>query len=135
MQFQVPQFIERESKVVGFLTFRQFAYVAAGGVVAFVLYFTAPFAVFLAVSLLAVGIGTALAFVSVGGRSLPSLIVNFLNFSMATKTYIWKKGKAKLQRKPAEYLQPASAEESLPLQVSLKRESKVQNLATKIGAR
>ena len=38
MNFQVPQFIEVEDKVVGPLTFKQFIYLAGGAGLAFVFY-------------------------------------------------------------------------------------------------
>ncbi|MBI1971398.1 MAG: PrgI family protein [Candidatus Wildermuthbacteria bacterium] len=91
MQFQIPQFIEREAKVVGPLTFKQFVYLGVPGAFAFFLYFTMPFFIFL-VGTIALGfMGFALGFVKIGGRSLPTLIMNALSFSVGPKTYIWQK--------------------------------------------
>ena len=42
MQFQVPQFIEVEDKIVGPLTFKQFIYLAGGGGVIAILYAFLP---------------------------------------------------------------------------------------------
>ena len=39
MQFQVPQFIETEDKIVGPLTLRQFLYIGAAGLLSFLLFF------------------------------------------------------------------------------------------------
>ena len=40
MQFQVPQFIETEDKIVGPFTLRQFIYVAGAGLGSVILYFS-----------------------------------------------------------------------------------------------
>ncbi len=133
MQFQVPQFIEREARVVGPLTFRQFLYVGSAGAVAFVMYFTLPLTLFVAGTILVVGIGVALAFFSVGGKSLSALLLGFLAFSIGTKTYVWKKG-----RISRVISGPASEDpflERTAEQLSLTRESKMKNLATKLDSR
>lgn len=133
MQFQVPQFIEREARVVGPLTFRQFLYVGAAGAVAFVMYFTLPLTLFVAGTILVMGIGIALAFFSVGGKSLPALLMGFLAFSIGTKTYVWKKGKfSSVISGPAS---EAPTPELTVEQLSLTRESKMKNLATKLDGR
>ncbi|MDO8470971.1 MAG: PrgI family protein [bacterium] len=133
MQFQVPQFIEREARVVGPLTFRQFLYVGAAGAVAFVMYFTLPFTLFIVGTILVVGIGASLAFFSMSGRSLPSLIIGFLSFTMGTKTYVWKKGRA------SNIISGPSQEVPMPdltaEQLSLTRESKLKSLSSKLDGR
>jgi len=95
MQFQVPQFIERELKIVGPLTFKQFLFVGIGGLGCLVLYlFLAQksFFLFIAVSILIVAAALALAFVTVQGRPLPTVITNFFLFSLSRRTFLWKKG-------------------------------------------
>ena len=133
MQFQVPQFIGREARVVGPLTFRQFLYVGTAGAIGFVLYFTLPFLMFVTFTLPIMGIGISLAFFSVSGKSLPSLIIGFLSFTMGTKTYVWKKGKftSAITRSSQEPTLP----ESITEQLSLTRESKLKNLVDKLDRR
>ena len=43
MRFQVPQFIEIESKIFGPLTLKQFIYLIGGGGIIFILYALLPF--------------------------------------------------------------------------------------------
>jgi len=43
MRFQVPQFIEIESKIFGPLTFKQFIYLAGGAGLSFLFYAFLPF--------------------------------------------------------------------------------------------
>ncbi|MBI1984703.1 MAG: PrgI family protein [Candidatus Wildermuthbacteria bacterium] len=132
MQFQIPQFIEREAKVIGPLTFRQFIYIAIPGAVAFFFYFTAPFAVFVAATAILGLIGFALAFMKTGGRSFPELLVSALRFGMSPKTYIWKKEKAKTKPDVAAYAPPPLEEGGIATKVVLVQKSKVKDLATKV---
>lgn len=133
MQFQVPQFIEHEAKVIGPLTFRQFVYLGIAAGISMLLYFIAPFGVFL-ISALALGlVSLALAFVKIGPKTMPALIVDLINFGFSTKTYIWKasKGKQKIQSR-TEYVQP---QEEAPSKVKLVRESKLKELGDKINTK
>lgn len=93
MQFQVPQFIEHEPKIIGPFTFNQFVYIGVAGAAAFFLYFLLPVSVFAIATIILGAVGLGLAFIKVGGKSLPILLLNFFNFSISPKTYIWKRGK------------------------------------------
>jgi len=94
MRFQVPQFIEEETKIAGSLTFKQFALMGAAGVAVVILYAVfgkTNFLAFIFIStLLVIGI-FALAFIRISGRSLPLLLGNFLLYSFSSRIYLWKK--------------------------------------------
>lgn len=106
MQFQVPQFIEIEDKVVGPFTFKQFLFVLGAGGGSFALYriipwpfsivFIAPVALF----------GLALAFYKVNERPFIAVVESWFKFSLGNKRYLWKKeavevrtGAAELEKK------------------------------------
>ncbi|OHA67481.1 MAG: hypothetical protein A3C82_01155 [Candidatus Wildermuthbacteria bacterium RIFCSPHIGHO2_02_FULL_47_12] len=135
MRFQVPQFIEREARIIGPFTFKQSAYLGIPVAIAFFLYFLAPFFVFIFSAVILLSFGFLFAFVSVGGRSFPTILLNFLHFTAGPKTYIWKKGlPADLSAKAL-----ASAEASSSLEegiqkpkVKLVKESKIKTLATHV---
>ena len=91
MRFTVPQFIEHEAKIVGPLTFRQFVFVGVAVAICFVFYFSFPFTTFLMVSMVLIGAALGLAFLKVNGKPLPSLLFDFLKFTIAPKMYVWKK--------------------------------------------
>ena len=94
MRFTVPQFIEHEMKIIGPLTFKQFIFVGFAGAICFVIYFIAP-KLFLISAIILGGISVSLAFLKIGGRPIPTVLGNFLKFSLTPKTFIWKKkGKA-----------------------------------------
>lgn len=92
MQFQVPQFIEIEDKIVGPLTFKQFLFLVGGGGAAFILYQLPLFAglkFFLVIVSLAVG--AAFAFFKMNNKSLLALIEDMVTFYAGKKLYLWKK--------------------------------------------
>ncbi|MBI4101373.1 MAG: PrgI family protein [Candidatus Nealsonbacteria bacterium] len=119
MRFTVPQFIERESPIVGPLTFRQFVYIGTAGGVSFLLYFSLGKSNFFAFILIAIAlliVGAALAFLKIGGRGLPTIVANFFRFFISPKMYIWKK-----TEKPIEVIKREVKKEGLaetPLRVA-----------------
>jgi hypothetical protein len=82
MQFQVPQFIETEDKIIGPFTLRQFLYIAAATAIAFLLYLVLAFWLWLIVALVIESAAFALALLKINGR--PMTI-----FSAAAFSYIW----------------------------------------------
>ena len=89
MQFTVPKYIERDPKIVGPFSFKQFLYIGIAGAVSLILYFTTPLIVFIFSAVLLLGMGSALAFLQIEGRSLPVLIKDFFSFSSKPKVYVW----------------------------------------------
>lgn len=90
MQFQIPQFIETEDKIVGPLTIRQFIYVAAAGGIVFLLYFMVQTWLFAILSVLILGLGGALAFIKIGSRPLIHILLSAFNFYWNPQTYVWQ---------------------------------------------
>jgi len=134
MRFTVPQFIEHEAKIVGPLTFKQFVFIGIAGAICFVLYFSMPFSIFLMATIVLGGGAAALAFLKIGGRSLPLILVNILKFIFEPKMYIWrKKAEPLMVYKKEEKLTSAKAteaEEELPLKIAEK--SQLKKLHTQI---
>lgn len=131
MRFTVPQFIEYEAKIVGPLTFRQFVYIGIAGAICFILYFSVPFSMFL-IACFVLGIGAlSLAFLKIGGRSLPVILTNFLRFSLTPKMYIWRKKEQLVTVfKKEEAKKEEKTEEELPLKIAEK--SQLKKLHTQI---
>src|SRR5579864_1540697 len=95
MQFQVPQFIETEDKVVGPFTLRQFAYVGAGALVSALLYFTVQPWLWMVASLIILAFVGGLAFVKIEGRPLFDVLISAAGFYWKPQTYIWKNDQLK----------------------------------------
>ena len=90
MEFIVPKFIERELRIIGPITFKQFIHLAIAGAICFVIYFIAPRPVFW-VSVVVLGVGSfALAFLKVEGRPVVLRVFNFFKFLFSPKLYIWR---------------------------------------------
>ena len=90
MQFQVPQFIETEDKIVGPFTLRQFMYIAGAGLGSAILYFTVTTWLWLILTIVLLGGALGIAFVKVEGRPLSNIIFSAFGFYWKPQTYIWK---------------------------------------------
>ncbi len=91
MRFQVPQFIEIESKIFGPLTLKQFIYLAGSAGIVFLLYISLPFFLVILFGIPVAAVAIALAFYKVNNQPFIKVIENALRFSSTSKIYIWKK--------------------------------------------
>jgi hypothetical protein len=91
MRFQVPQFIETESKIVGPFTLKQFLYLAAGAVIIFILQYVLSFTYLIIVGIPVAVLAVALAFYRVDGVPFPKYLLMALSFAAGTKKYIFSK--------------------------------------------
>ena len=90
MQFQVPQFIETEDKIVGPLSLRQFIYVGVGFLIAALLYFVLQTWLWIFVAAISVGGAIAIAFVKIEGRPLANVITSAVSFYWNPQIYVWQ---------------------------------------------
>ncbi len=93
-QFQVPQFIETESKIVGPLTLKQFLYIGGAGLISFLLFFVLKFFVWVILTLLVGGLAAAFAFFRYNGRPLPVILKSALLYYWNPKLYLWQREEA-----------------------------------------
>lgn len=101
MQFQVPQFIEAEDKIVGPLTIRQFIYLAVGAGISFMLYLAVETWLWLILSLFIGGAALALAFVKINGRPFHLVLLSGARFVWRPHTYVWQPDQPALQKNNA----------------------------------
>ncbi len=90
MQFQVPQFIETEDKIVGPFTLRQFLYIAGGGVASFVLFFILRPWLWLVITLFLGSISVVMAFIKINGRPMSVFIPATFNYIWSPRIYTLK---------------------------------------------
>lgn len=90
MQFQVPQFIETEDRIVGPLTLKQFIYVGSAAGLSVLLFFTVGRTLWIILSVFLLGIGISLALVKVNGQPLVKVLAAALNFYWRPQTYVWQ---------------------------------------------
>ncbi len=88
-QFNVPQFIDIEDKVLGPITVRQFVIMLACGLFSAVTYKLADFALFLTLTLLIFILGGVLAFLKINGRPFHYFILNVIQTLKKPKLRIW----------------------------------------------
>lgn len=90
MQFQIPQFIETEDRIVGPLTLKQFFYLAGGSAVSFTLYFIVETWLWFLLSLPLITLAVGLAFVKINGQPLPKIIFAALGYYWKPQAYVWQ---------------------------------------------
>lgn len=91
MRYEVPQFIEFESKIVGPLTFKQFAYIVGGAGGTYILY--RIFGIFPGILLIIplIVLSVSLAFVRINNRPFVDTLSAAFSFFFGGKLYVWKK--------------------------------------------
>lgn len=99
MEYQVPQFIEVENKIVGPLTLRQFIYIAgaAGLCILFFAYLPILFAFLLSAPIVA--LAAALAFYKVNGKPFVNVLEAGFNYYTGAKLFLWKRQELKAKEK------------------------------------
>jgi ABC-type multidrug transport system fused ATPase/permease subunit len=91
MQFQTPQFIEVENKIVGPLSLKQFFFLAAGGGISFILFFILAFWLWIIVTIIIGSAAIALAFIKYNGRPLYQIAWIALGFLWKPRLYLWQR--------------------------------------------
>ena len=99
-QYPIPQFIDKESNIAFFISFRQFFYLVGAGVACFFIYFILPRALFYFFSVLIFVAMSILAFGTIGGTPILNVIMGAIGFSMGGKDYTWKKKESLYPFKP-----------------------------------
>ena len=91
MRYQVPQFIEFDSKIIGPLTFKQFIYILGGIGGTYIIY--KIFGIFpgLLLMLPLWALAGSLAFVKVNNKSFVDVLAAGFSYMTRSKLYIWKK--------------------------------------------
>ena len=90
MQYQIPQFIELEDKIVGPLTLKQAFYIGGAAIASVLLYFTVPLWLWIFTSIFIVGGGLGLALIKVNGQPLSRIALDALNFYWQPQSYVWQ---------------------------------------------
>ncbi len=90
-QFQVPQFIDVEDKILGFVTMRQFFIMLIPLTVAGVLYFILDIWLMLIITLPVTGIAVVFAFYKPNGMKFSRFLGSFLSYTFKPRLYVWKR--------------------------------------------
>jgi len=90
MEYQVPQFIEVEDKIIGPLTLKQFIYLSGAAGLCVVFFSMLPMIVAILFSLLIVGFAAALAFYKINGKPFVEIVEAGFNYYTRGKLFLWK---------------------------------------------
>jgi len=89
MLFNIPQFVDKEDKIVGPLTAKQLGWLFAGGGILLILYSFLDFSGFILAAIPVIGIVGALAFYRPYNQPLISFLFSSVKFVFRPKMYIW----------------------------------------------
>lgn len=120
MQYQVPQFIETEDKIIGPLTLKQFLYFAAGAGIIFVLFFFLKFFLWFIIAIIIGIVAAALAFIKINGRPLPKILMAAIGFYVKPRMYLWQRAQQSAERIETE--EEKSAVQNLLQKITTSRE-------------
>lgn len=90
-QYQVPQFIDVEDKVVGPMTLRQFFIVAGGIGISVLLFIMLRLAFAIVLSVPIVTFAFALAFIKINGMPFWRYLMAAVGFAARPQEYFWRK--------------------------------------------
>lgn len=111
MQFKVPQFIDVEDKLFGPLTFKEFAYLAGGAGLVYVIYELLPIYFAAPLMLVAGGFALALTFYKVNSKPFIYYVQAGITYGLRSKLYVWKQHLSKPDVKKEEV---TAQEKSIP---------------------
>lgn len=121
MQFKVPQFIDIEDKVIGPLTFRQFAYLAGGAGFAYLSIRLLPGFIALVVTPACIAFALALAFMKYNDKPFIHVLQAFISFYTKSRLYLWHRSENTEKKK--------ELTASLPINRGTLTESKLKTLS------
>lgn len=137
MQFQVPQFLDVEDKVIGPLTIKQFLYAAGGLGLAYISYRFIPWISVALIPMAGFGIlGGMLAFYKHNNKPFVFLIESAYNYLRSDHLYVWKRrdkdAQVSLALNITNFTPAANAESGIPL---AKEGSKLNDLTWSIDVK
>ncbi|MEK7541792.1 MAG: PrgI family protein [Patescibacteria group bacterium] len=124
-QFQVPQFITIEDKVIGPFTIKQFLYLAAGGGLILAAYAFLRTFLFFPTAALVGALAGSLAFLKVNEQPFPTILKNAIVYLIRPRLYLWRKEEAK----PGTRREEIKKEEATIKAIPRMSESKLTDLA------
>lgn len=110
-QFVVPQFIDVEDKIFGPITVRQFLILLASGLLVFLAFKYADFALFITTLVVVGGGSLIVAFVKINGQTFHYFVLNLLQTVRRPGLRVWRKNYDKDELNYLRLLEPPVIEE------------------------
>ncbi|MDD5750095.1 MAG: PrgI family protein [Candidatus Pacebacteria bacterium] len=130
MQFTVPKFLERETKIIFGLTLKKLAILGCLGILLFAIKFFLPKGIWYFLIFFSVGLFFFFNFVRVGGQNVFELFINSFQFFFRARTYTWDKKEGTSPIKIVRKQVQEKAQRASPLKFS--PESRLFNLRNKL---
>lgn len=128
MEFKVPQFLEIEDKIFGPFTFREFAYLAGGAGICFVLYKLLGL-LWGAIPIIALAtLALMLTFYKPNNKPFINMLEAMFKYSLQSKLYIWKRRKLSAKESAKEMAKSVSESQVVVREARLSG-SKLRDLA------
>ena len=109
MQYQVPQFIDIEDRIIGPLTLKQFIYLAFAAAILFVFWFLFKFYIWIIVALPITAIAMSFAFIKINDRPFLYFAIAAVSYFIKPRLYIFRtKPEVSEQEKIRKQIIPAS---------------------------
>jgi len=126
-QYQVPQFIMVEDRIIGPLTLKQFLYLLGAAAIGLIGWSLLHLVLFLVVVPPIAGFLVAMAFAKVNSQSFPTVVFNAASYFLKPRLYLWRRVEGKKLQAP----RPAGAKKPEPMLATLPKftESKLNDLA------
>ncbi len=90
-QFEVPQFIDTESKIVGPLTIKQFIFIAVPALIVFFLFFVLNTYMWVIVTVILMSLGASLAFIKVNKMPFYKIMIAGVKYFWEPKLFLWRR--------------------------------------------
>jgi len=132
MQYQVPQFIDIEDRIIGPLTLKQFIYLAFAAAVLFVFWFLFKFYIWIIVALPITILAMAFAFLKINDRPFIYFFIAAVFYFIKPKLYIFGAMQKELRKGAVPEPKPAPVETPESVKVTY---SKLKELALSLDTR
>ena len=90
MQYQVPQFIDIEDRIIGPLTLKQFIYLAFAAAILFVFWFLFKFYIWIFFALPIIALAMSFAFLKINDRPFIYFFIAAISYFIKPRLYIFR---------------------------------------------
>jgi hypothetical protein len=139
-RYEIPQFIDVESRILGPITFKQLIYFFAILGVLAIFWFVLKISYFLFLAVPIIIITLIFAFAKVGGRSFFAYFSALIQYMVQPQTFVWKRQALEIEKKSAESLsyglnlsqteaEPAKSQPKAQQNQELLKEKRIKQIA------
>ena len=114
MEYQVPQFIEVEDKIIGSLTLKQFIYLAGATGLCIIFFMYLHIVIAFLLSAPVAGLAITLSFYKVNGKPFIEVLEAAFNYYTREKLFLWKHDSVRVEERSAANAAAVSAAANVP---------------------